>query len=273
MPYISLLLAVLCIFLLGLLAYWLSLRPSNQRDWVSYQSVMPSVEFKGNKVTIKGVRNFRYKKDESFKENYDDRTYDLSKLESVWFGMVPFGNWQGIAHTFLSFGFKGDKYVCVSPEIRREKGEVFSPFWGMMRQFEFMYVIADEEDVIGLRTNVRSRKVFLYPVKTSVARMRELFVNILRDTNELREHPRFYNTFSNSCSSAIAKQINKVVPGRVPIGWQVWAAGYSDLLAYELGLIDTDLSFLKAKKHFMISNAARSVRKGDDFSKKIRIGL
>ncbi len=266
-------LIILILILLDLLLYWLSLRPSNQRDWVTYQSVMPTVKFDGDRVKIKGVRNFRYNKDESFKEAYEDRSYDLNKLDSVWFVVVPFGKWRGIAHTFLSFGFEDGKYVSISAEIRREKGEEFSPVLGMLKHFEFIYVVADEEDIIKLRSNIRERDVYLYPVRTNKARMRKLFVNILKDANSLLDRPRFYSTLNNSCSTVIARHINQIVPGRVPFNWRIWAPGYSDRLGYNLGLIDTDLSFGEAQKHFMISNAARSVKKGEDFSAVIRRDL
>ena len=45
--------------------------------------------------------------------------------------------------------------MAVSVEIRKEKGESFSPWRGLLREYELMYVVGDERDVIRLRTNYR----------------------------------------------------------------------------------------------------------------------
>lgn len=263
----------LCVLLFLLVLYWLSLRPSNQRAWVTYQAVMPEAIFKGDTVQIRHIRNFRYDKKEHFVPRYYDKNFKLNALKRVWFVVVPFGRWRGVAHTMLSFEFEGGDFVCISPEIRREKGEEFTPIAGLLRQFEFMYVVADEADVIQLRSNIRKRKVWMYPIRAGKKEARILFENILKEANQLLKQPVFYNTLSKSCSTAIARHVNQVVPGKIPMNWRVFAAGYSDFLAYQLGLIDTKLSFLKAKRHFMISSAARKVKEGEDFSQAIRKGL
>ena len=60
-----------------------------------------------------------------------------------------------IAHIFLSFGFGTDDHLAVSIERRDEIGEGYSTIKGLFRQFELFYVVADERDVIRLRTNYR----------------------------------------------------------------------------------------------------------------------
>src|SRR6185369_2079789 len=134
--------------------------PSLDRDWSADQGVMPRATIDGDKVTIDKVRNFTYRATDDFTPAYEQRTYDLAKLDSVWFMVERFGDTPGIAHTLVSFGFGGE-YVAISVEIRKERGEHYSPLKGLLRQYELMYVVADERDVIGLRTNFRRDPVFL----------------------------------------------------------------------------------------------------------------
>ena len=56
----------------------------------------------------------------------------------------------------------------------------------------------------------------------------------------------------------------------MPFSLKVLFPGYSDRLAYDLGLIDTDLPFERARERFHVN--ARALRWGDspDFSLRIR---
>src|SRR5262245_54036423 len=158
--------------------------PSLDREWSQDQGVMPRATIDGDKVTIDRVRNFTYRATENYTPAYEQRIYDLARLDSVWFVVEHFGDAPAIAHTFLSFGFGGE-YVAISVEIRKERGEVYSPLKGLLRQYELMYVIADERDVIGLRTNFRRDPVYLYPVKTTREQMRRMFLEMLARANKL----------------------------------------------------------------------------------------
>ena len=214
------------------------IRPSNQRDWSPDQSRLPFAETHGPLVTIHDVRNFRYGGSDRFTPAWYDKTYDLRQLDSVWFVVEPFGSLEGLAHTFVSFGFAGGDYVAVSVEIRKEKGESYSPLKGLLRQYEVMYVVGDERDLIALRANHRHDRVYLYRVRTTPERMRRMFVEMLERANALREKPEFYNTLTNTCTTNLVHHVNAIVPGRVPLHPAVFLPGYSDKLAYKLGLID-----------------------------------
>ena len=134
--------------------------PSHDRDWKTEFAVLPKVAFAGDSMTIKNIRNFSYAADETVREaSYYDGTYDLSTLTSIWYGISHFSGY-GLAHTFLSFGFAGGKYLTISIEARQEVGESYHPLEGLLRRYEIMYVVADERDVIGLRTHVRGEKVY-----------------------------------------------------------------------------------------------------------------
>ena len=222
----------------AIIALHVFIRPSNQRDWSPDQARLAFADFNGPLVTIHDVRNFRYADADHFAPAWDTRTYDLRQLDSVWFIVEPFGSLEGLAHTFVSFGFADRDFVSISVEIRKEKGESYSPLKGLLRQYEVMYVVGDERDLIALRANHRHDRVFLYRVHTTPDRMRRMFVEMLERANELRAKPEFYNTLTNTCTTNLVHHVNAIVPGRVPWRLSVFLPGYSDRLAYELGLID-----------------------------------
>jgi hypothetical protein len=266
--------SALWIIILGTIGYCiliLLVRPSNDRDWNADQTIVPEIEFNEEKVTVKNVRNFEYTTTTDYTPKYYDQTYDLTKIKSVDFMVEPFSTNPGAAHTLLSFGFNDGKYVAISVEIRKEKGESFSPWKGLLRQYELMYVIADERDVIRLRSNYRHDQVFLYPIKTSKENMRALFVDMLKRAKKLQTEPEFYNTLTSTCTTNIVSHVNKLVPGRVPLDYRILMPGYSDRYAYELGLIDTDLPFEEARQVFNINARAEEYGDNPDFSKRIRI--
>jgi hypothetical protein len=119
---------------------------------VPQQAVMAHADVRGDSVYVSRVRNFSYTAEEVFTAAYDDRRYDLNKLETVWFIVTPFStHWRGPAHTFVSFGFSDSQYVAISVEARREPGETYGPLTGLFRRFELIYVVGDERDLIGSR--------------------------------------------------------------------------------------------------------------------------
>lgn len=250
-------------------------RPSNERDWTLDQDRLPWAEFKGRRVEVRNVRFARYRSAADYDVAWEDRSYDLDRLQSAWFVVEPFESpdWEGPAHTLMSFGFAGDDYLAISVEIRKEKDEAFSPWKGLLRQYEVMYVIGDERDLIQLRANHRRDPVYLYPVRAPRERIEQMLVSMLRRANHLREHPEHYNTLTNTCTTNIVRHVNELIPGRVPWSYKLLLPGYSDELAYELGLINTDLPFAEAKRHFRVDDEALQAAGREDFSQRIREGL
>ncbi len=247
----------------------LLVRPSLSRDWMLDQAVLPRAEIAGNFATVTNIRNFTYRSTSDYDASYYDKVFDLSKLNSVWYIVEPFSG-HGAAHTFLSFGFEGGDYLAISIEIRKEKGESFSPLKGLFRRYEIMYVVADERDVVKLRSNFRKDLVYLYPTHTSKENMRKLFVSMLTRANKLAVEPEFYNTLTNTCTTNIVSHINELVPGRIPLSYKVLLPAYSDELAQKLGLIGDGRSIGELRTAYLINDKASTY--GDDplFSKKIR---
>lgn len=245
--------------------------PTNDRNWNEDQAILPYAEINDNLVTIRNIRNFSYASTTSFTPNYYDKTYDLNKLKKVWFMVEPFADIPGGAHTLLSFEFEGDEFVSISVEIRKEKGESYHPIKGLFNKYELMYVIADEKDVIKLRSNYRKDIVYVYPIKTSPEKARELFLDMVNRANELKENPEFYNTILNTCTTNIVEHVNVITPKRVPFfNKRILFPANSDELAYELGLIDTNLSFEDARKKYFINEKAMTYADDPQFSRRIR---
>lgn len=264
---------VIFVTLTGCITITLNLltKASNNRDWNNDQAVLPYAEISNNLASIYNIRNFSYTSTSDYTPNYYDKTFDLNKLKKAWYIVEPFSGIPGSAHTFLSFEFEDDQFVAISVEIRKEKGESFNPIVGLFNQYEIMYVIADERDAIKLRSNYRKDEVYLYPTKTTQEKTKALFLDMLNRANSLREHPEFYNTIVNNCTTNIVDHVNKITPNKVPFfTFRVLLPANSDKLAYKLGLIDTDLSFKDARSHYFINDRATKYATDPEFSKKIR---
>ncbi|MGI9625268.1 MAG: DUF4105 domain-containing protein, partial [Longimicrobiales bacterium] len=160
-----------------LVALWFVPRPSNDRDWADNQATLAYADFTGDQIRIHNVRNTTYRTTDDYTPQYYDKSFDLNRLVRAWYIVEPFSDWEGAAHTFLSFEFEGPEYVSISVEIRKEKGEGFSPIKGLFKQYEILYVVADERDAIKRRTNYRKDDGFLYPVNAPLENVRALLVS------------------------------------------------------------------------------------------------
>jgi len=263
-------LALAAVIPLALVGACLSIRPSNDRAWSPDQAVLPYAEIDGHVARVHNIRNNRYESPHRYAVRYYDRTFDLDSLESAWFVVEPFSGVPGPAHTFVSFGFAGGEYVAVSVEIRKERGEEFSPLKGLLRQYELMYVVADERDVVKLRSNYRQDDVYVYPVRADRAKVRRMFVEMLGRASRLRERPEFYNTLTNTCTTNIVRHVNAIAPRRVPLSYKVLLPAYADRLAYDIGLLDTTLPFEQARRRYRINDRALRYADSPDFSRLIR---
>jgi hypothetical protein len=247
-----------------------TLQASNERNWAADHEQLASAEFRGNQVEIHNIRNCEYTTAEDYVLRYYNKTFNLDKIRSVDFIIVPFADMPQIAHVMLSFGFENDQYVCVSVEIRREKGEKYSPVAGFMRQYELMYVVGDERDLIQLRTIHRLDDVYVYRTRATPEKARMLFVDMLERANKLAREPEFYHTLTNNCTTNVVHHINKLWPNRIAYNVQVILPGYSDRMAFALGLLDTSKSFEETRVAARVNPLAYVHRDSPRFSAAIR---
>src|SRR5262245_1467035 len=73
-------LAVFAVALLAVMAWWASLRPSNDRAWAPEVARLAHATVQGERVTMHDIRNFDYRTETDFTTAYYDRTFDVSKL-------------------------------------------------------------------------------------------------------------------------------------------------------------------------------------------------
>ncbi len=266
-------LAVFGVALLGVLGWWASLRPSNDRPWTSDVARLAYATVQGELVTVRDIRNFDYRSETDFTPRYYDRSFDLRTLDAVDLLAVY---WMGpaIAHLFVSFGF-GDDHLAVSIEARKVSGEGYSSLKGFFRQYELVYVVADERDVIRVRTNYRKdppEDVYLYRLRLPVENARRVFLDYVREINELYARPEFYNTVTTNCTTNILFH-SRVNPGSLPLSWKVLLSGYAPEFAYDNGRLDRRLPFEELRRRSLINAKAQAADQDADFSHRIREGL
>jgi hypothetical protein len=246
------------------------LKPSNDRNWKANMAVLPYAQIRDDRVKVFNVRNCTYLSEDEYVLNYDDRTYDLDDLETLDFIICPFQDTPSLAHTMMSFGFRDGRYLGISIEVRLEEGESYSAGGGAARQFELMYVVADERDLIQLRTEIRGSDVYIYRSRATPEEIRTLFVDMLKRANTLKKRPEFYDTFMNNCTTNIVAHINRVRPGTIPWEPASFLTGYADREAYRLGLLVDYGSFEQTKRQAQITSLAHRYAQEPRFSALIR---
>jgi Domain of unknown function (DUF4105) len=255
----------------AVLAWWLTLSPRNDRDWQADVARTPTAEVRGGVAVVHDVRDFDYRSETDWTERWETREYDLSKLRGADLFVSHWGPTL-IAHTIMSWDFGDARPLAVSIETRKEKPESYSAVRGFFRQYELVYVAADERDVIRLRTSFRGETVYLYRLAASAEGARALLLQYFDAMNALAASPAWYNAATNSCTTTIFRNL-KVVAPRSRFDWRLLANGRLYELAYEQGRVDTSLPLAELHERSDLTARARACADRDDFSACIREGL
>ena len=179
-------LLILGALVLAGLLFWTLRSPSHDRVWSPDHSVLPWSEFAGDSVLIHQVRRFHWTGPTSYEAAWEDRAYRLDQVATVWYVLVPLSrSWRGPAHAFVTFGFDDGRHLAISVEARRETGEVYGVFKGLLRRYELIYVIGDERDMIGRRAVYDGTDVFLYPIQADRAGARAMLTGMLERVRAL----------------------------------------------------------------------------------------
>ncbi len=246
-------------------------RPGGLPVWRPEQAILPEIHLEDPLVHIRHMRDFTFHSATTFTPAYRNHTYDLNQIVRVWYVVAPFTwDWRGPAHTLLSFGFADGQYVSVSVEARRAAGDPYMPWKGALRQYDLMYVIGTERDLIGLRAVTWHDPVYLYPIRATPEQIRAVLVSMLQRAQRLAAEPEFYNTVTNNCTTNILDAVNGIATPPIPYGLQILLPGYSDAVAYARGLIDTELSLAAARERFHITARAQAAIADPAFSTLIR---
>ena len=256
------------VLFLGVVAWWISIPPSHDREWRPEVAVMPRAVIDGDTVRITGVRNFDYRSRNDFTVRYEERTIQLSHLTGLDF-FVSYWSEGLVGHTFLSFIFDNAPPLTISIETRPEMGEGFDPIASLFKQFELIYVVGTERDLVKVRTNYRRETVYLYRLNTSPDNARRLLAVYLQRINELADRPEFYHLLSNSCTINIIRYANAAGrAGRFDIRHLL--NGMIDSYLYHSGRVDTTLPFDELRRRSLINEAAQAAGDAPDFSDRIR---
>ncbi len=266
---------IFLVFFTLILTWWLLIPPSNNRNWQPDLAILAWADIEGNQVTIHNIRNNDYLTETDFTVRHYDKTFDLSQLKGIDLFLVYWGS-PKIAHTMMSFDFEGQGNVCFSIETRKEVGEDYSTIKGFFRQYEIMYVVADERDLVRLRTNYREKgkgeDVYLYRINVSPETARKVFLSYLEEVNRLNEQPQWYNALTDNCTTSIRQHTMPYNPNS-RLDWRLIVNGYLDEMLYERKTINTSLPFAELKKQSYINPKAQKAGKDPAFSQLIRVGL
>jgi hypothetical protein len=259
------------VLFLGVVVWWASISPSHHRPWRPEVAVMPRAVIDGDRVRLTGVRNFDYRSRNDFTVRYEEREVRLSHLTGLDFYVSYFSEGP-VAHTFLSFIFDDAPPLSISIETRPEVGEGFAPIASLFKQFELIYVVGDERDLVGVRTNHRREAVYLYRLNSSADDARRLLLIYLTRINELADRPEFYHLLTNSCTINIIRYANAA--GRVGrFDVRHLLNGLIDSYLYHSGRVDTTMPFDELRRRSQINEAAEAADGAPDFSERIRASL
>jgi len=263
--------AAFIVLFLGVIVWWSTISPSHNRPWRPEVAVMPRAVIDGDRVRITGVRNFDYRTRNDFTVRYEERELRLSHVTGIDF-YVSYWSEGLVGHTFLSFIFDDAPPLSISIETRPEVGEGFAPIASLFKQFELIYVVGDERDLVGVRANHRREAIYLYRLNTAPDNARRLLLIYLARINELADRPEFYHLLSNNCTINIVRYANAAGrEGRFDIRHLL--NGLFDSYLYHSGRVDTTLPYEELRRRSQINEAAQAADGAPDFSERIRASL
>jgi hypothetical protein len=250
--------------------WWLLIPPSNDRDWQPDVARLARAHQEGERLTIENVRNNEYRTETDYTPRYETRTYDLAALRTLDLFISRWGS-PLIAHTIMSFGFADDDYLAISIETRKSRGQEYSAVKGFFKQYELIYVLADERDLVRLRTNYRGEDVFLYRLRASPTLARQVLLDYLKEVNRLSREPEWYNALTHNCTTAIRGHVQAYGHGQW--SWKILLNGYLEELLYERASVAQHLPLAELRARSRVNERARAADGDPAFSKRIREGL
>ncbi len=247
------------------------LHPAYDRCWLPGQAALPYAEFDGDWVRVHNIRNCEYRTPDDLAAHYHDRTFDLRKLRGVDLLAISPDDAAGPRSVVMSFAFGAEDFLAVSVEPRREKGEKYSPLAGLFNQYQLIYVLADERDILRKETAGGGHEVCLYRTRATPEQARLGLIHVLRRVNKLAGEPEFYNTLTNNCATNVCDCLGRLAPDRARQTWRAGLAGEPERLAYDLGLLMGGGSLEEAKVRGRVEYQAYLHRDDPDLSRMIRL--
>ncbi len=234
------------------LAWWFSIRPSQQRDWDPDFSQLADVSIDGDRLTIRNVRVTEYPGPGERLPAYETRQCNLSLLSGVDALILYWGS-AWMCHPMFVFDFGEGGRICISIEVRYRTGQPYDFLRSLYRQQELIYVVSDERDAILRRTRyLTGQDLYLYRVRSDALRSRQFFFEYTNRINRLAEEPGWYNGVTANCTTGIYAQSR----GRIRWDWRMLFNGTLDRLFYDQQMLDSTLPFEVLKKQSRVNEVA-----------------
>ncbi|MCE9523285.1 MAG: DUF4105 domain-containing protein [Alphaproteobacteria bacterium] len=259
----------------ALIVWFALIAPRNDRLWSPEMARTLTYARDGDTITLSNVRNFNWTGPAIADERWETRSFDLNKLKTV---DVLSLYWKGprVAHTYFSFVWTNGEALSLSVEIRKEKGEAYSPIAGFFKAYELSILAGDERDFYGWRVFFPKEDIQLFHTRTNPLQARKLLLELLDSANALAKTPVFYNTLTENCSTEVWMLTEALGLGQ-PNDMRVWASGYLPDFLYDLKVLNTahTLADLRDKGHIMprVRTALENKLEGPAFSNAIRNGV
>ena len=203
-------------------------------------------DIQGDEVTFHNVRNCDYRTETDYTPHWETRTVRISQITGIDLAINYWGS-PWIAHPIVSFQFADAPPLCFSIEIRKKLGQIYSTIGGLYRQFELIYIVADERDVIRCAPTI-AKRMSIFTARLFRQRRR---ANVFLNTS-IRSTPCGTNRAGITPSPPTAPRASAHsihANERVPWDWRILLNGKGDELMYERHVIVTGgLSFRRAKE-------------------------
>lgn len=234
LPILAYVCAAVSIFVL-----WLQMEPSHNRDWMPEVAVLPRATSNGETITIENVRNFSYRSLTDFTPSYETRTFHLAHAQGVDIIFFTWGS-KWMSHPVLVFDFGPDGRICVSIEVRYQKGQKYSILYSLFRKYELIYLVSDERDAILRRTKYGvPQDARLYRLNAPADEVRTVFMDYVEAINDLYKSPRWYHGLCTNCTTSFYQLRHS----RRRCDWRVIVNGRLDRALYEDNRLDRSLPY------------------------------